>query len=48
MQEVKYTARFQRDYKREKSGRHSKKLGADFFDPYRFEASSVIRRDGSH
>jgi mRNA interferase YafQ len=26
MREVKYTTRFQRDYKREKSGRHSKKL----------------------
>jgi len=26
MREVKYTARFQRDYKREKSGRHAKKL----------------------
>jgi mRNA interferase YafQ len=28
MQEVKYTARFRRDYKREKSGRHAKKLDA--------------------
>jgi mRNA-degrading endonuclease YafQ of YafQ-DinJ toxin-antitoxin module len=28
MREIKYTARFQRDYKREKSGRHSKKLDA--------------------
>jgi mRNA interferase YafQ len=28
MREVKYTTRFQRDYKREKSGRHSKKLDA--------------------
>jgi mRNA interferase YafQ len=26
MREVKYTTRFQRDYKREKSGRHCKKL----------------------
>ena len=26
MRDVKYTTRFQRDYKREKSGRHSKKL----------------------
>jgi mRNA interferase YafQ len=26
MREVKYTARFQRDYKREKSSRHRKKL----------------------
>jgi mRNA interferase YafQ len=28
MREIKYTARFQRDYRREKSGRHSKKLDA--------------------
>jgi len=28
MREVKYTTRFQRDYKREKSGRHGKKLDA--------------------
>jgi hypothetical protein len=26
MREIKYTTRFQRDYKREKSGRHGKKL----------------------
>ena len=26
MRDVKYTTRFQRDYRREKSGRHSKKL----------------------
>ena len=28
MREIKYTARFQRDYRREKSGRHGKKLDA--------------------
>jgi len=28
MREVKYTARFKRDYRREKSGPHSKKLDA--------------------
>ena len=28
MREVKYTNRFQRDYKRERSGRHSKKRDA--------------------
>ena len=28
MRDVKYTTRFQRDYRREKSGRHSKKLDA--------------------
>ncbi len=28
MREVKYTTRFKRDYRREKAGRHSKKLDA--------------------
>ena len=28
MREIKYTTRFQRDYKREKSGRYAKKLDA--------------------
>jgi mRNA-degrading endonuclease YafQ of YafQ-DinJ toxin-antitoxin module len=28
MREVKYTTRFQRDYRREKSGRHSKEMDA--------------------
>ena len=28
MREIKYTARFKRDYKREKTGRHGKKLDA--------------------
>jgi mRNA interferase YafQ len=28
MRDVKYTTRFQRDYRREKSGRHSRKLDA--------------------
>jgi hypothetical protein len=28
MREVKYTTRFKRDYQREKSGRHSKRLDA--------------------
>jgi mRNA interferase YafQ len=28
MREINYTARFQRDYRREKPGRHSKKLDA--------------------
>jgi mRNA interferase YafQ len=28
MRDVKYTTRFERDYKREKSGRHGKKLDA--------------------
>jgi mRNA interferase YafQ len=29
MRDVKYTTRFQRDYRREKSGPHGKKLDAD-------------------
>lgn len=29
MRTIKYTTRFKRDYKREKSGRHAKKLDAD-------------------
>jgi hypothetical protein len=28
MREIKYTARFKRDYRREKSGRHGKRLDA--------------------
>jgi hypothetical protein len=32
MRDVKYTARFQRDYRREKSGRHGKKLDALLMD----------------
>ncbi len=28
MREIRYTTRFQRDYKREKSGRHGKRLDA--------------------
>jgi mRNA interferase YafQ len=28
MREIKYTTRFHRDYRREKSGRHSRKLNA--------------------
>jgi mRNA interferase YafQ len=32
MRIVKHTSRFRRDYKREKSGRHSKRLDADLLD----------------
>ena len=28
MREIKYTTRFKRDYKREKAGKHGKKLDA--------------------
>jgi mRNA interferase YafQ len=32
MREIKYTARFKRDYKREQSGRHGKKLDTLLMD----------------
>jgi mRNA interferase YafQ len=32
MREIKYTTRFQRDYKREKAGRHCKKLDAQLME----------------
>jgi mRNA interferase YafQ len=32
MRTIKYTTRFKRDYKREKSGRHAKKLDADLVE----------------
>jgi mRNA interferase YafQ len=32
MREIKYTNRFQRDYKRERSGRYGKKLDALLMD----------------
>jgi mRNA interferase YafQ len=32
MRTVKYTGRFRRDYKREKSGRHGKRLDADLLE----------------
>jgi mRNA interferase YafQ len=32
MREIKYTSRFQRDYRREKSGRYGKKLDALLMD----------------
>src|SRR5438132_126352 len=32
MRTVKHTSRFRRDYKREKSGRHSKRLDADLLE----------------
>jgi mRNA interferase YafQ len=32
MREIKFTTRFQRDYRREKSGRHSKNLDALLMD----------------
>ena len=32
MREIRYTSRFKRDYKREKSGRHGKTLDAALMD----------------
>ena len=32
MRNVKFTSRFRRDYKREKSGRHGKRLDAELLD----------------
>jgi mRNA interferase YafQ len=40
MWEVKYTTRFQRDYRREKSGRHGKKL-----DPMLMEVVNLLAAD---
>ena len=40
MRDVKYTTRFQRDYRREKSGRHSKKL-----DTMLMEVVSLLAAD---
>ena len=50
MREVKYTKRFQRDYKREKSGRHSKKLDALLMEAVNLLAgdSSLPRRNFDH
>ena len=40
MRIVKYTSRFRRDYKREKSGRYSKRLDADLL-----EAVTMLAKD---
>ena len=42
MRTVKHTSRFRRDYKREKSGRHSKRLDADLL-----ETVTVLAKDES-
>jgi hypothetical protein len=46
MREVKYTTRFQRDYKREKSGRHCKKLDALLMEVVNLLAADTPRRAG--
>ena len=40
MRTVKYTSRFRRDYKREKSGRHSKRLDTELM-----EAVAMLAKD---
>ncbi|HKO08935.1 MAG TPA: type II toxin-antitoxin system YafQ family toxin [Alphaproteobacteria bacterium] len=41
MRTIKYTSRFKRDYKREKSGRHGKGLDADLM-----AAVTMLAKDG--
>ena len=50
MRTVRYTNRFKRDYKREKSGRHSKTLDRDLTDIVRLLAADTAlpRRNFDH
>src|ERR1035438_4053131 len=50
MREIKYTTRFQRDYKREKSGRHSKNLDAQLMEVVNLLAADtpLPRRNFDH
>lgn len=50
MREIRYTTRFKRDYKREKSGRHGKTLDAVLMDVVTLLASdvSLSRRHFDH
>jgi mRNA interferase YafQ len=50
MREIKYTTRFRRDYRREKSGRHSKKLDALLMDVVNMLAADtqLPRRNFDH
>jgi mRNA interferase YafQ len=50
MREIKYTPRFQRDYKREKSGRHGKKLDAPLMEVVKLLAADTLlpRRNFDH
>ena len=43
MREIKYTNRFKRDYKREKAGRHGKKLDVVLMD-----AVNMLAADDYH
>ena len=44
MREIKYTTRFQRDYKREKSGRHSRRLDAILMEVVNLLAGDAVSR----
>ena len=50
MREVKYTSRFKRDYKRERSGRHGKSLDAVLMEAVNLLASDapLPRRNFDH
>lgn len=50
MREVKYTPHFRRDYKREKSGRHGKKLDSLLMDVVNTLAADrpLLRRNSDH
>jgi mRNA interferase YafQ len=50
MREIKYTSRFKRDYRREKSGRHSKKLDTQLMEVVNLLASDTPppRRNFDH
>ncbi len=50
MREIKYTTRFHRDYRREKSGRHGKKLDAPLMEVVNLLAAdaSLPRRSFDH
>jgi mRNA interferase YafQ len=41
MQAIRVTGRFKRDYKREKSGRHSKTIDADLMDGVKLLAADL-------
>ena len=50
MRTVKYTSRFRRDYKREKSGRHGKRLDAELLETVTMLAKDepLLRRYFDH
>jgi mRNA interferase YafQ len=50
MREIRYTSRFKRDYKREKSGRHAKTLDTALMDVVSMLAADMIlpRRNFDH